>query len=219
MSCDKYDKYEEGLLTAGEFARHVRDCAECREQTARDARLEGEIMTMRGPVDADGLWERIEASLRREKEAEAATKEAERVSGASKRPGLGAFFFHRWALVPAGAALVLLVVLGLRLLRMPSAPSGLLAGEALARVESTEKEYLRAIESLERQAGPKLAAMDLQEMSLYKDKLSVINTQIVKCRVALDSNPGNAHIRRFLLAALQDKRQTLSDVFGSADQP
>ncbi len=216
MSCDKYDKYEEGALTAGEFARHVRDCAECRELAALDARLEGEIMTMRKPVGAEGLWERIEASLRREKEA-AAAKEAERDSGTS-RWGAGAFFFRRWILVPAGAALVLLAVLGFRLLRMPSAPSGLLAGEALARVESTEKEYLRAIESLERQARPKLAAMDVQEMSLYKDKLSVINAQIIKCREALGSNPGNAHIRRFLLAALQDKRQTLADVFGSADQ-
>jgi len=52
-------------------------------------------------------------------------------------------------------------------------------------------------------------------MSLYRDKLAAIDAQIDKCREALDSNPGNAHIRQYLLAALQDKRQALADVLGS----
>jgi hypothetical protein len=59
--------------------------------------------------------------------------------------------------------------------------------------------------------------MDIQMMSLYRDKLAVIDAQIGKCRDALDSNPGNAHIRRYLLAALQDKHQTLADMLGSTN--
>jgi anti-sigma factor RsiW len=208
MSCDRFDRHLDGEGTAEEFARHARDCAECREQAARDARLDREIASLKSPVVADGLWERIEASLVREKRltAEAAGK---RASGHS---GLRVFLAHRWpVLVPAGAAVALLVVIGLIGLRRSVVPSGILANEALARVERTEKEYLGAIASLELQARPKIAAMVPEEMSLYEDKLAVIDAQIVRCREALASNPGNAHIRGYLLAALQDKRQTLAD--------
>jgi hypothetical protein len=129
---------------------------------------------------------------------------------------LGAFFARRWpVLISAGAALVVLVALGIHGFRKPFVPSEILTREALARVEHTEKEYLSAIESLERQARPRIAAMDFRDMSLYKDKLAVIDAQIGKCREALASNPGNAYIRRYLLAALQDKRQTLADALGS----
>ncbi len=212
MSCDKYDKYGDGAQTAEEFARHVRDCLECREQAALDARLDREIPALRKPVGAEGLWQRIETSLRHEKEITAA-RDGKSVSGGLK---LSAFLSRRWAvLIPAGAALVAAAVLGIQLFRTPPAPSGILAREALARVEIKEKEYLGAIDLLERRARPKIAAMDLQEMSLYGDKLATIDAQIDKCREALDSNPANAHIRRYLLAALQDKRQTLADVLGS----
>lgn len=212
MSCDKYDKYGDGAQTAEEFARHVRDCPECREQAALDARLDREIPALRNPVGAEGLRERIETSLAHEKELKAA-RGGKHASGGLK---LSTFLYRRWAvLIPAGAALVAVAVLGIHVFRKPPVPSGILAREALARVEIKEKEYLGAIELLERQARPKIAAMDLQKMSLYRDKLATIDAQIDKCREALASNPANAHIRRYLLAALQDKRQTLADVLGS----
>jgi hypothetical protein len=215
MSCDRFDRYRSGEGTVEEFDRHVRDCAECREQMALEARLDREIAALRGPVADNGLWDRIEASLIREKglAVEAAGKRA------PKRPrlgALGAFLARRWpVLVPAAAAVVLLVVLGLIGLRRPIAPSGILAGEALAKVERAETEYLAAIQSLERQARPKIAAMLSEEMALYEDKLAVIDAQIERCREALASNPGSAHIRRYFLAALRDKRQTLADALGS----
>jgi len=215
MSCDQFDKYGEGGLTAEEFARHARDCAECRLQTALDARLDREIAALGKPVDAEGLWERIERSLAHEKEITSARTG----KPASGSPKMRMFLSRRWpVLVPAGAALIAFAVLGPRLFRTPAAAPGILAGGALARVEITEKKYLEAIETLERQARPKIEAMDLQELSLYKDKLAVIDAQIGKCREALDSNPANAHIRRYLLAALQDKRQTLTDMLGSANE-
>jgi len=212
MSCDKFDRHDEGAMTAEEFARHVRDCLECREQAALDARLDREIAALKKPVGAERLWERIEASLAHEKEI-AAARDGKPVSGGLR---LIAFLSRRWAiLAPAGAALLVLAVLGIHVFRKAPAPSGILTGEALARVEIKEKEYLGAIEMLERQARPKIAAMDLQMMSLYRDKLATIDAQIDRCREALTSNPANAHIRRYLLAALKDKRQSLTDVLGS----
>jgi hypothetical protein len=215
MNCEKFDRYRAGDMTAGKFACHVRDCPECREQAALDAQLEREIAALREPIAAEGLWERIETSLGREKKL-AAARGANPVPG-RRRPG--AFSFRRWfVLAPAGAALLALLVLGINTFRKPPAPSGILASAALSRVETKEKEYLGAIEDLEREARPKLAAMDLQMMSLYRDKLATIDAQIGRCREALDSNPANAHIRRYLLAALQDKRQTLADILGSTNQ-
>jgi hypothetical protein len=123
---------------------------------------------------------------------------------------------HRWkVLVPAGAAaIVFLATATVLLLRISAPPSGILAHRALAKVELKEKEYTDAIDALEKLARPKIDAMDLQLVSLYRDRLAAIDAQIEKCRDALASNPANAHIRRYLLAALKDKQQTLAEVLG-----
>jgi hypothetical protein len=193
-----------------------------REQKALDERLDKEIAAMRSPVADDGLWTRIEAALVREKERTAqaaAVTSGTRAPGRSRLEALTDFFRRRWpVLVPAGAAaLILAVAVGIAVSRRPAAPSGLLAGRALAEVERAEKDHLAAIESLERQVRPKLAASMTEETALYEDRLAVIDAQIDRCRLVLASNPGNAHVRRYLLAALQDKRQTLADALGPTE--
>jgi anti-sigma factor RsiW len=211
MRCDQFEAHETGAMTAEEFARHIRDCSECREQAALDERLDREIALLRHPVDAGPVWVRIEKSLAEEKARRA--REGERPEPERRKRIV--FFTRRWPLfVPAGTALLILGVLGIGLFRKAASPSGLLARDALAKIEITEREYRYAIDALERQARPKIAAMDLQMMSLYKDKLAAIDAQIDKCRDALAGNPANAHIQRYLLAALQDKKQTLADVLG-----
>jgi hypothetical protein len=49
-------------------------------------------------------------------------------------------------------------------------------------------------------------------MLLYRDRLETIDAQIARCQEALAENPSNAHIRRYLLAALQDKKETLREL-------
>ena len=213
MRCEKFDAHETGTMTAEEFARHVRNCSECRAQAALDERLDREAATLlRHPVDTEPLWNRIEKSLAEEKARRTA------VNGRpvpERRKKFFSLLGFRPFLLPAGAALLILGLLGIRALLKPASPSGILASKALAKIEIKEKEYRDAIDALERQARPKIAAMDLQMMSLYKDKLATINAQIDKCRDALAMNPANAHMQRYLLAALQDKKQTLADVLGS----
>ncbi len=119
--------------------------------------------------------------------------------------------------MPAAASLILAMVVGIAVSRRPAAPSGLLAGRALAEVERIEKDHLAAIESLERQVRPKLASSMTEETALYEDRLAVIDAQIDRCRLVLASNPANAHVRRYLLAALRDKRQTLADALGPTE--
>lgn len=211
MSCNRFDAFCSGDMTAEELARHLEACAACREQAALDAELERQIAELRKPMSAKGLWERIETSLVREKALQAA-KIAKLAAGGLRFD----FLPWRWpVLVPVTAVLLVLTFLAVRELRKPPVPSGLLTREALAQVEIKEREYLAAIELLEQQAQPRVAAMDPQIVSLYRDKLTTIDAQIARCREALDANPGNAHVRRYLLAALHDKRQTLVDVLGS----
>jgi len=210
MMCGKFDAYESGRLDAKEFAEHVRECAECAELAALDARLDRELIQLREAVPALGLWDRIGTALATEKDR--GIKEKER------RPEKSRFWLDFWrnrrALAAAWtAALMILVVGSFVLLKKPLAPSGILARRALANVEIKEKEYTDAIAVLETQAGPKIEAMDLQLASLYRDKLATINAQIERCRDALASNPANAHIRQYLLAALHDKQETLIDVY------
>jgi hypothetical protein len=214
MSCDKYEAWEDGRLGAAEFAVHARSCADCAAAAALDARLDRELEALRQPPAAPGLWKRIERALEREQaRAAAATPDLRR----ARRPFAG--LLKRPRLIPAlaGAALLALLVLGgARLFKAHHpASQGILASRALAEVERKEKDYADAIRALERQAEPRIEAMDSQLMSLYRDKLAAIDSQIDKCRDALAMNPANAHIRYCLLAALQDKRETLSEALGT----
>lgn len=214
MSCQKFDVYQAGGMTAVEFAEHARRCPSCAEQAALERRLDEEVEKMRERVPDAGLWERIEAALVREKADAVERKVTPR---AARRP----FAFLSGAFRPAwfaasAAALALLVLGGVYFNKRSPAPSaGILARQALDRVEMKEKEYADAIDALERQVRPRIEAMDLQMASLYRDKLAAIDGQIKKCREALATNPANAHIRHYLLAALQDKRQALNDVLGT----
>ena len=87
-----------------------------------------------------------------------------------------------------------------------------LAGAALVQVEQKEKEYSAAIAELEAVALPQMAKLDTDLMLLYRDRLETIEAQIERCKEALATNPANAHIRRYLLAALQDKKETLKEL-------
>jgi hypothetical protein len=185
---------------------------------ALDARLDAEIPALRQPVGGGPeLWNRIETALAAEKARGASAAAIPREAPEAHRRSFGVLrnLGKRWILVPAGAAALFLIALVTLLITRSAAPSsGILTARALARVETIEKEYLTAIGDLEKMAGPKIKAMDLQLVFLYRDKLAAIDSQIAKCREALDSNPANAHIRRYLLAALSDKRQTLAEILG-----
>ncbi len=218
MKCRKFIAYETGRMTAAAFAEHRRSCAECAAAAALDARLDSETTRLRDPAtDGRALWRRIEAALEAEKAGRAAARVPRGVRGSRGRlAGTLGLLRGRGLLIPVGAAAFLIVAAAaVLIMRASAAPSGILAARALARVEASESEYLAAIGDLEKLAGPRIADMDLQMASLYRDKLAAIDAQIDRCREALASNPANAHIRRYLLAALQDKRQTLADVLRS----
>jgi hypothetical protein len=65
---------------------------------------------------------------------------------------------------------------------------------------------------LEEKAQSHMQNMDIQLMLLYKDRLAIIDNQIHECKEAMEQNPANTHIRNYMLAALQDKKETLSEL-------
>ena len=207
MSCEQLNKYEAGRMSAEEFGLHVKGCASCRKQISLDARLDTELKSLKQPVQAPHLWDRIEKSLGEEQKKH----EIQRQGGLSLRR-----FRKKWfLLVPAAAMILASLGLGIYLgLKQRTPQSGILAQKTLKKIELKEGEYIQAINELEKTARPKLAGIDLQMMSLYRDRLAAIDSQLERCKEALASNPANAHIRRYLLAALQDKKQTLAEVLG-----
>jgi hypothetical protein len=200
MTCKRYEEYELGQIEENFFKEHARTCSECRKRLEEDDVLMKHVRSMSEPIEAPHLWERIERDLEAERRKEA----LERISPRRQRM----FRFAR-------AAAVILIAVGLGYyigVRTPVRDSKILTQTALQRVESLEREHIQAIAELEAQAEPVLAAMDLELALLYRDRLETIDAQIQSCREALAENPGNAHVRHYMLAALQDKRETLSEL-------
>ena len=75
-----------------------------------------------------------------------------------------------------------------------------------------ENEYDKAIRKYEKDIEPVLETMDFERALLYKGKLKTIDNQIGECRDELKRNPGSGRIRRYMLAALRDKKETLAEI-------
>jgi len=202
MPCNHYKKFALGKMGQEAFRKHARSCSVCRDLMEKDADLLSLAKSLKQPVHAPLLWSRIERSL----DSEARSTEQKRVLRFPRRT---------YAVLRFAAVLVVVVTLGVMMWtksqREPSA-SKLLAQSALEKVERQERAYLKAIEDLEKMVQPRMSRMDVELALLYRDKLETIDTQIQRCREALADNPANAHIRRYMLAALQEKTKTLREI-------
>jgi hypothetical protein len=200
IHCNKFEKYELGKIAEDNFQKHLETCQECQKLVAEDARLMALAQELDPPVVAPNLWERIEADLIAEKAIEE--------KKISKRPRS-----QLWYILRIAAVFLLIFGAGYfsKYFYESEAPK-LLSDATLAKIEIREKEYIQAITELEDQAGPKMSQMDFDLMLLYRDRLETIDIQISRCKEELTLNPANAHIRRYLLAALQDKKETLAEI-------
>lgn len=202
LNCEFYEQREMGLLNEGAFVRHAQECPACQKILRQDAHVLALMRSEQQPATSPLLWAKIENALRTEKR-----RSAFRQSAFWRAPG---FTRLRWA-----AVLLLGLGLGSYVLlksKPQTVSSRLLTEEALQQVALKEQEYLHAIAQLEQAAAPQLAAVDVDLMLLYRDRLETIDAQIKRCQEALARNPANAHLRRYLLAALQDKQETLQEL-------
>jgi anti-sigma-K factor RskA len=200
MSCEVHRQFELGEIEEAGFNRHAQSCAECQRLLEQDTQLLALAKSLQQPAANPLLWAKIENALHAE-------QQRRRLSW------LMSWEEQKWAILRVAAVLLLALGAGSYFLLQPKpSPSRLLAGAALEQVEKKEHEYADAIAELERVALPQMAKMDVDLMLLYRDRLETIDAQIARCQEALAANPANAHIRRYLLAALQDKKETLKEL-------
>ena len=197
-TCETYEEYGEGVIDETRFREHASGCPTCQQLLAEDRRLLGEAVQLR-PRAREGqeIWDGVEGALVRARWKRTGWRFS-RIA-AVIIAGLGI-----WQLVPVREA-------GGRLL---------LHGETLARVEKAEQAYIEAIEALSARAGTDEWAPGGELQDLLAVRLAVVDAQIARCRKAARQNPGNAQVRRYLLAALQQKEATLKQMMpqGEAEQ-
>lgn len=193
MACNGFEKYVLGDWTTAQFEAHLQKCSECRDAAKHDEQLLARARSLKTDIIAPSLWSRIEAELTTE----------ERVQTSDN---------YRWIFRIAALLLIAIGIGSIVYLNRPVPDSGLLAESALKKVERQEQQYERAIKELEKAVAPHFSQLDQELMLLYRDRLETIDAQIEQCKEALAMNPANAHIRRYLLAALQDKKETLKEI-------
>lgn len=205
MSCDRFQKYDRGKIRDNEFHKHLETCSDCQKSVVEDEKLLSQAKFLKRPLEAPFLWTRIEQSL---------VEEMQR----RQSKGRAVLFQKRWMFYPVAAVVVLLMGSGLFFLLRPGIKGqDLLADSALRRIERRERRYERSIQRLEMDARPQMADLDLELLLLYRDRLETIDEQIAQCKEALSSNSGNAHIRRYMLAAFQDKKDTLREILRTSE--
>ena len=161
--------------------------------------------------DSPHLWPRIAAALHREGATSAAR--------------------HRWWYSPASppwrlavAAIALLAIgtttwvvwRGVAPQPQPTTTASvderLLTDEAVAAIEKSEAQYVRAIDELTRLTRPKLEMPDSPLIVNLRQRLMTIDAAIDEYRKEIDRNRFNAHLRQQLLWIYQEKRRTLEQV-------
>lgn len=204
MTCRDLERYDQGKMDEAEFIRHAAGCRTCREALRLDKRVMSLSQSLRQPIDAPDLWNRIEDSLQ---------KEITGVESPAPEFRVKRGHWRIWRLAAVSAALIMVACIGIFIgVKIRTSPSGLLSEKALARVEQKEQEYLQAILNLEKIVLPQLGDLNLELNFLYRDRLETIDAQIQQLREALEFNTANVHMRRHLMMALQEKKETLGEV-------
>jgi len=200
MICKKYEQHGLGQLNEEQFREHLAICSQCQALVRED----NKIMAMAEKVNQNliipDLWPDIERALLHKKKVKVYP------------------LYRNWILRVA-AVLILAVSLTLYLSnREESTHTMILSQAALQKVEKTEREHMNAINQLEQAAREQLSQIDVEIASLYRTKIETIDAQIERCKAALEENPANTHIRKYLLAALIDKKETLNELIIYAEQ-
>jgi hypothetical protein len=188
---------------------HAATCAECGEELRAWKALSRAAEEMRDYRENPALWSKIEGALQ-----------------SKQRAAVGHEFWQKlafWHAIPVGwqaalaGALVLVLAISLAyMVRVGSGGNGtddkLLKNSALAEVERTERDYMKAIDKLAADAKPELDSTTSPLMTNYREKLMVLDSAIDELREEAGQNPSNAHLRYELLAMYQEKQQTLQEV-------
>jgi len=190
--------------------QHAASCPVCAEEVRGWKALSRAAEELRDYREDTQLWMKIESALRETGERKVSRRRFwERLGTWSEIP-LG------WRTALAGALVLALAFSGVYFLRHQNTTdlgqNRLLKNSALAEVERTQGDYMKAIDALAGQAKPELDSPSTPLMASYKEKLIVLDSAIDELRAETGRNPSNAHLRYELLAMYQEKQQTLQEI-------
>jgi hypothetical protein len=213
VTCNDRDRiFEDGTLAEwAALEAHAASCADCADELRSWKSLSVAAQEMREYTESPALWPRIEHALA--EKAARNTRRARRWSWLS----FWRDFPLAWQAAAAGAlVLILTVSAGWFYLHpakfAPAVDQSLLKSAALAEVERTESAYIQAIDKLAADAKPQLDNPATPLLANYREKLLVLDSAIGELRAQAEQNPGNAHLRRELLAMYQEKQSTLQGI-------
>jgi hypothetical protein len=197
MICELCTNNKLHTLNEHDLAIHIKNCPWCAEYEEWDAKMMQQAAQLKPLKVTEDLWDKIEAKLLQQQ--------------VQKQRRAKILNYKTW-LIAASLFLAIISTALVLFFQSTDFSDNILSRAALIKVELNERSYIKSIETLEKSADSKLSQLDTELFLLYKDKLATIDSQIKQCRQAIEKNPGNAHIRRYLLAALQDKKETLKEI-------
>jgi hypothetical protein len=185
---------------------HAASCSACAEELRAWKSLSRAAEEMRDYREDPELWMKIETRLRHN---EPKQNKLWKTLASWRGIPVG------WPTALAGALVLVLAISVVYVAVIRDTSSGsdkLLKNSALAEVERTEREYMKAIDKLAADAKPQLDSPASPLMASYREKLLVLDSAIDELREEAGRNPSNAHLRYQLLAMYQEKQQTLQEV-------
>lgn len=190
--------------------QHAQGCSSCAEELRAWKALSTAAEELRNYQEDTALWAKIESSLQQQAHGYPARQ------GFLERLGFSLAIPLGWQTALVGAIVLMLTLGGVYVIRHRNSADPtqgrLLKNSALAEVERTEREYMKAIDKLAADVKPQLDSPATPLMASYKEKLIVLDSAIDELREEAGQNPSNAHLRYQLLAMYQEKKQTLQEV-------
>lgn len=85
----------------------------------------------------------------------------------------------------------------------------------LGEVQKAESHYQKAIEALSEASQRKLDSVDPALAQIFNDNLATMDYYLKECKEAVQTNPDNPLIHRYLLTAYQKKVELLQTIVSS----
>ena len=195
MNCNKFEDFLNDQLDLATLKVHMESCEDCQKAYQVDTRIMDRSKKLNENLTIPDLWPSIEKGIKK------------------KKPVILKFRARKRLLLTAAATFLIITTIWMfNSYQKETSSERILSQQALEKVKDAEEKYLDAIIGLEELAHRQLDNTTEPLAQLYRNKLFLVDRQIQNCQQALETNPANSHIRRYLMTALQDKQKTLENI-------
>jgi hypothetical protein len=199
FECTDLDRALEHPELMPDARAHAETCERCREQLYLWREIARVAPQLHREWDTPELWPNIRTAL---------------LAEAPRRSHTPAW---RWAL--AAAAVVLMAAL----ISLPwsgrrSPSREFLTDDTLREVQQAEAAYMRSIDKLSALASRTLEASPTPLAAAYREKLTVLDSEIAELRAAADTNRYNVYLQTHLAGLYQEKQRTLQEWLENANR-